>query len=61
MAPVKGALSLTLLRERQGDIEVDTTDLVLSSLLNWLPICNDKVWRILQKPRTPSNYSSAAD
>ena len=45
----------------KGDIEVDTTDLVLSSLLSWFPICNDKVWRILQKPRTPSNHSGAAD
>jgi GNAT superfamily N-acetyltransferase len=35
----------------KADSEVDTTDLVYSSLLNWLPICNEKVWRILQRPR----------
>lgn len=45
----------------KADMEIDTTDGVSSSLLNWLPICDDKVWCILQKPRTPSNYSSAAD
>ncbi|MEM9807441.1 MAG: GNAT family N-acetyltransferase [Cyanobacteria bacterium P01_D01_bin.56] len=41
--------------------EIDTTDRVSCSLLNWLPIGNDKVWRILQAPRTPSNHSDAAD
>jgi GNAT superfamily N-acetyltransferase len=45
----------------KADMEIDTTDGVSSSLLNWLPICDDKVWRILQKPRTPSNNSGAAD
>jgi N-acetylglutamate synthase-like GNAT family acetyltransferase len=45
----------------KADMEIDTTDGVSSSLLNWLPICDDKVWRILQKPRTPSNHSGAAD
>jgi GNAT superfamily N-acetyltransferase len=33
------------------DVEIDTTDKVASTLLDWLPICNDKVWHILQKPR----------
>ncbi|MBT9316212.1 GNAT family N-acetyltransferase [Leptothoe spongobia] len=41
--------------------EIDTTDTVYCSLLNWLPICNDKVWRILQAPRTLLNHSDAAD
>ena len=45
----------------KGDIEVDTTDRILSALLNWLPVCNDKVWRILQKPRTLPNHSGATD
>lgn len=36
----------------QAELEIDTTDRVSSALLNWLPICNDQVWRILQKPRT---------
>jgi N-acetylglutamate synthase-like GNAT family acetyltransferase len=35
----------------KADVEIDTTDKVSSTLLDWLPICNDKVWRILQKPR----------
>lgn len=45
----------------KADVEIDTTDRVSSSLLNWLPICDDKVWCIFQKPRTPSNHSGAAD
>lgn len=45
----------------KAEMEIDTTDGISSTLLNWLPICDDKVWRILQKPRTPSNHSGAAD
>jgi GNAT superfamily N-acetyltransferase len=44
----------------KGEMEIDTTDEVSSTLLNWLPIYDDKVWRILQKPRTPPNHSGAA-
>lgn len=45
----------------KGEMEIDTTDGISSTLLNWLPIYDDKVWRILQKPRTPPNHSGAAD
>ncbi|MBW4472576.1 MAG: GNAT family N-acetyltransferase [Stenomitos rutilans HA7619-LM2] len=45
----------------RGDIEVDTTDLVIFSLFHWFPIEKATVWRILQKPRTTSNHSGAAD
>jgi GNAT superfamily N-acetyltransferase len=34
----------------KASLEVDSSDLVYSSLLEWLPIQNDKIWRILQKP-----------
>ncbi len=36
----------------KAELEIDTTDRVSSALLDWLPISNDEVWRILQKPRT---------
>ncbi|MEO0373304.1 MAG: GNAT family N-acetyltransferase [Cyanobacteria bacterium P01_A01_bin.17] len=36
----------------KADLEIDTTDKVISALLNWLPICNDKVWHMLQKPHS---------
>ena len=48
-------------RLSKAEGEIDTTNMVYCSLLNWLPICNDKVWHILQAPRTPSNHSDAAD
>jgi GNAT superfamily N-acetyltransferase len=37
----------------RSEAEIDTTDAVYSSLLTWLPICNNQVWRILQKPLFP--------
>lgn len=36
----------------KADMEIDTTNKVKSALLNWLPIYKDKVWHMLQKPRT---------
>ncbi|MBD1848119.1 hypothetical protein H6F89_33140 [Cyanobacteria bacterium FACHB-63] len=45
----------------KADIEVDTTDAVLSALLDWLPVCEDRVWRILQRPRSLSAALIAAD
>ncbi len=45
----------------KAGIEVDTTDLVLSSLLDWFPTCDDQVWRVLQKPRTQFNQSGVVD
>ncbi len=36
----------------RADMEIDTTDGVASALLNWLPIYDDKVWRILQCDRS---------
>lgn len=36
----------------KADMEIDTTDKVISALLNWLPICNEKVWHMLQKSRS---------
>jgi len=36
----------------KAELEIDTTDKIISALLDWLPICNDKVWHILQKPRS---------
>ena len=38
----------------KADLEIDTTDKVISALLDWLPIYNDKVWHMLQKPRSDS-------
>lgn len=45
----------------KAEVEIDTTDVVYSSLLNWLPSRGQKVWRILQRPRTPFNHSGAVD
>ena len=58
------AHQFTAARDRnlyKAELEIDTTDRVSSALLNWFPICDDEVWRILQRPQASSNHSGAAD